>query len=219
MTRGKMELSDSERERRRERMLELRQRLAKIKEEELETKPNVKKIIEHTGKSSGEPPHTRSLRTRPQKEEVKSETESEEPPHTRSLRTRPQSESESESDDDVKEEVSKLPMFNKKQRVASVPKQKTPVVKKVSIKYYGKVSKEEVDNDARLVEQLHRQDNELIEKKKANKVGNRPTRGVCGQDRTISEDQKNPLDPPLPPPLVDLEEEKINRTMKQLFGL
>lgn len=181
MTRGKMELSDSERERRRERMLELRQRLAKIKEEELETKPNVKKIIEHTGKKVNKV-----------KEEVKSETEN----------------SESESDeDDVKEEVSKLPMFNKKQRVASVPKQKTPVVKKVSIKYYGKVSKEEVDNDARLVEQLHRQDNELIEKKKANK-------------KKISEDQKNPLDPPLPPPpLVDLEQEKINKTMKQLFGL
>lgn len=175
MPRREVVLTDEERQRRRERMLELRAKLAQVKGE------NTKSVLkEKVAKKIAE-------------EEEKPKTI----PAVKPPKSKPVIETVSESDEsDDDDDVAELPpkrMPAKKQPV----KQKTPVVKKVSIKYYGKVSKEEVDNDARLVEQLHRQDNEFIERKKSNKKKTAEAEATA------------------PPPALNAED----LMMKRLFGL
>jgi len=114
-----------------------------------------------------------------------------------------ESESEVSSDSDVSDDEPYVPPVKPIKRK---PKADTKhLKKKISVKYYGKVSKEEVDNDNRLLEQLHNNDNELKQKKKIIKSN-------------VKQKTTEPTEPTETTEPVKQEESKVDRAMRELFG-
>lgn len=166
-------ISDEERERRRKRMLELREKLAKQQRSaesagDMIAKRKQELIAGRKEKAKEKhiPTDSEESEDEQQEEIVKPKPVKKTPAKKIKHITPPapmedETDSESESEDEVAAPV-------KPKRKA--PTRKAPVMKKVSIKYYGKVDKEQVEADARMFEGLHRTDVEKKIKKKAEKA-------------------------------------------------
>lgn len=132
---GKQNLSPEERERRRQRMIELRKKLEAAK--------------------SDEPPKPKRREPKAAKPIVAPEPSESEASES----------SESESDGEVQEPVRNMVKRTqpapKPARAKSTPstpraKAKQPVMKKISVKYYGTPTQEEIDSDRALFDQLQK---------------------------------------------------------------
>ena len=143
----KQNLSDEERQRRRERMIELRQKLANVKQQ------NAKQVIER----KKEKLKTKKVKEQPKLEKVEEESDSE---ATNS------SSSESEYDEPPTPPAKKGKQVKPTQKPKNVKQSKGMVKKVVKIKYYGDVSNEQVEADSRLLQGIHQLDTEALRKKK-----------------------------------------------------
>lgn len=171
----KQNISDEERQRRRERMLELRRKLAETKEKAKE--------VATTGKK------------RPKKEKP----------------APPPKEEVSDTDSDVSSESEEEDKFIPPPRPLAKktkPTEKKQLKKKVSIKYYGKVSQSEIDYDNQLLNQIHNNDNEMKVKKKSIK-----SKPVKPTDEVIPEENEVKTIP-----VVDEKATRVDRALKELFG-
>lgn len=160
---GKQNLSDAERQRRRERMLELRKRLSaanapvpktdaksaiKAKKDEF-VKAEAEKIRkEMAEKKAQEEPEEKQLESIPEEKPVRAK------PAVRKPKAKPISDSESDDEPVPKKQA----------------KRGKPAVKKaIKIKYYSDVSPAEMENDAKFLQGLHSVDKSYEEQASAKK--------------------------------------------------
>jgi uncharacterized caspase-like protein len=183
-------ISDEERQKRRERMIELRKKLAEVKETSAKT---IKTIIQEKQKK------------------LKKQTE----PDSKPKPDLSDEDSESESSE---EEEQPQPQKKTKQTKPKTKQTKPPVRKVVKIKYFGDITDEQIEADSRLLANLHNTDNEYEDKKAQRKAEKKKMKQNENNTKIVEETPKIIEETPKVIEKPDPEKLRLERYMREVFG-